>query len=462
MIGRLFLLCLLLGLISCEKDDLSEFPNGKVEMVEISLRTTNIGHLSVDNDPDYEIKSLRILAFNSAIGKLYFNSGKIDLLSISQPITFEIMTGQYDFVFIANEHSVDNDLLSVLLDTWVSTKLTALDQQTFHYNAFSGEKSLPATSIYKNVKVTGNRELTYYDTNINAWVNIDDILNPLWNVEVERLAIRIDLELLIDESVAGDITGIQFANLPDQVPFFSNKMVDNSTIYYEGGYNETYPLSSISINDFAKTGPDNEGRYKYTLKRVILPSSVFSESTNADKAIAIDVHRSSAPESPLRQAIGQAMPADFTSPRNLYYKIIGSIIEDAVSLSAVITPKPWTEENISGNTGEQKLNVEKLSVEISACNTARIHFWSNQPKVVIVEKGYVELSGDTEFNVNDVLNNLAGDTATNLHYDKISGIGYMDIKIRNDVDLANLNVDALRIYLNASGLSREIILNIHP
>jgi len=456
----LFALYLLLGFSSCQKDNHPATTTGMGNLVEISLRTANVGRLPVESDPDYEIKSLRILAFNSATGRLNFNSGKMDLLSIPQPVTFQIMTGQYDFVFIANEHSVDNDLISASLDTWTSTKLTALDQETFYYNAFSAAKSLPATSVYKNVTITGNRELTYYDSNINAWINIDDVHNPLWNVEVERLAIRLDLELLIDESVAGDITGIQFANLPNQVPFFSNKMVDNSTIYYEGGYNETYPLSHISINDFTKTGPDNEGRFKYTLERVILPSSVFSVSTNADKAIAIEVHQLSAPENPLRQAIGLAIPADYTSPRNLYYKIIGSISEDAVSLSAVITPKPWTEENISGNTGEQKLNVDKLSVVISTGNATRIHFWSNQPKVIIDEKGYMELSGDTEFNVNDVLNSLAGDTAINLHYDSLSGIGYMDIEIKNGIDIASLNVGALRIYLNASGLRREIILNI--
>jgi len=429
-------------------------------MVEIALKTSNIGRLPAGSDPDYEIKSLRILAFNLHTGRLSFNSGKIDLLSITQPITFEIMTGQYNFIFIANEHSVDNNLLSASLDTWTSTKFTALDQETFHYNAFSPVKSLPATSVYKNVTITGNRELTYYDPGTNALVNIDNVNNPLWNVEVERLAIRLDLELLIEESVDSDITGIKFANLPDKVPFLSHKILDNSIIYYESGYNETYPLSHISINDFTKTGPDTEGRYKYTLERVILPASVFAESDNAAKAILIEVHRSSDPESPLRQPIGQAVPADYTSPRNVYYKIVGSIGQDATELSTIITPIPWTEENISGNESEKKLNVEKLSTVISAGNITRIYFWSDQPTVVIDEKGYRGLSGDTEFNVNDVFNNLAGDTAPNLHYDTLSGVGHIDIEMRDDADITGLV--AVRIYLNASGLRREIILNIHP
>jgi len=428
-------------------------------MVEIALKTANIGGMPADSDPDFEINSVRILAFHSSTGRLTFNSGKIDLFTITQPITFEIMTGQYNFVFIANEHSVDNDLLSASLDAWTSTKLTAVDQEMFHYNAFSAAKSFPATSVYKNVTITGNRELTYFDPVRNTQVNIDNVYNPLWKVEVERLAIRIDLDLLIEESIDSDVTGIKFANLPDKAPFFSKKMLDNSTIYYESGYIETYPLTHISIDDFTKTGPDDEGRYKYTLKRIILPSSVFAESDNADKGIAIEVHRSSAPESPLRQPIGQNIPADYTSPRNLFYKIVGSISEGATELSTIITPEPWTEENVSGNATNKKLNVEKLSTVIPVGSITRIYFWSNQPTVIVDEVGYVGLSQNTSCNVNDIFSNLAGDTAPNLHYNVQSGVGYMDIQIRDDADISAL--DAVRIYLNASGLRREIILNIH-
>jgi len=461
-LSRLLALFLLPALLSCVKEDNPAVcPEG--EPVEISLTAANSARLPTGNDLDFEIKSLRVFAFHALTGRLAYNSGMIDMFDHSGPFTFGIMTGRYDFVFITNEHAAADGQLSTSLDGWTSAnQLNDLDPETFPFNAFSNEKSLPATSVYKSVDITGNRELSYYDPATQATVNVNPVHNPLWMVEVERLAVRIDLRLQIDESMDPDITGIQFANLPGKVPFFERKMLDNSPIHNEGGYAVTYPLSYIPIERFTKTGPDNNGRYQYTLERIILPSSVFAESTNAAKAITIEVHRASEPQKPLRKAIGQAIPDDYTSPRNLYYQITGNIRIDGpgeVSLFAIVIPEEWTEENISGNAGgEQKLNIEKISAAIPAGETIRIHFWSDQPQVTVDPTGYTGRTGDTEFHVDDFFDSLTGDAAQNLHYDPQTGIGYIDIRLVGQTVSAPVNT--LRIYLNASGLRREITLQI--
>lgn len=443
-----FAVILSLGICSCESNRLRTDQEETGEWVEISLMMASKGSPDSEIDPDYEIGSVRVLAFHAVTGQLKFNSGKIDLSTTPPPLTLEVLTGQYDFVFIANEHSVADDLLTARLDGWLAGSnkvLKGLDQEAFHYNAFSTDKHLPATSIYRDVTIQS-----------------DDIGNPLWEVEVERLAVRLDIQLLVDAKWLDDITGIRFANLPDRVPFFPNKLSNNSVNYYEGGYPETYPLSHIPIDEFTMTGPDEDGRYTYSLERIILPASVFPDIANEAKAIAIEVHTSSAPQQPLRRALGQAVPADYTSSRNLYYKIEGNITEEAekpVRLLFIVTTDEWTIENIQDNVGGgvKKLNVDKISIPVSGLEVTRVHFWSDQPYVIVAETGYTGVSGPTTFSVNDYFSDLAGPAASNLHYNPLTGVGCIDIRAKEGV---NLPSDKLRIYLDAGGLRREVVLSI--
>lgn len=460
--------CLIPFLLSCEKNDnadIIDIPEGEEKVVGVSLMSANIEKRADSDDPDFEIECIRILAFHSVTGGLRYNSGKIDLNSSPLPFRFEIMTGKYDFVFIANESSVSGNALTLSLDQWTPQSgkvITMLDDETFHYDAFNRNKSLPATSIYQNVTVLGDNDLIYYDTKTNAWIQTGNQINPLWDVEVERLAVRLDIDLIVDEALTDKMTEIRFANLPDKVAFFESKIADNSTICYESGYPQTYSQSSISINDFTKSGPDSEGMYTYHYDRIILPASVFAETDNESKGVTVEVHVSSEPDKPYKGIIGKEIPADYTSPRNIYYKIAGTLMPGSSEYNNFfnLIAAEWSGQTLSGNTGKQRLNVDRIRANISADETTRIHFWSDQQYVMVDETGYTGSSGTTEYNINDLLNGLTGNAAVNLYYNYTSGWGYLDIIVNDNIDLSALGFDKLRIYLNADGLRREIILNI--
>lgn len=449
---------LLQVLYSCENKDAFVQYEDTDGIVELSLHAmTQQGEID-ETDPDYEIKSLRILAFQLGTKRLKFNSGKLNVISGSSPVTFQILTGTYDFVFIANEHSAENDALTQHLDQWTGDDktLSMLDEETFPYNAFSANKNIPATSVYKNVSITGNRELTYPDPVGGTTITVGGS-NNVWEVVVTRLAIRIDLDLLAASDIADKITEIRFANLPDKVPFFETSITRNSTIYYENGYDITYPLSNIPISDFTKSGPNEEGKFTYTINRLILPASVFSEKENADKSIAIHVLTTGTQDNYIG-VFGRAMPTDYTSPRNTYYQITGILQNNFQFLD--IVPLPWDDIHVSGNTGEKKLNVERLSVNLSVNQSVRIHFWSDQPSVTVDKTGYYDAYNGNEFETGSLLKKLVGDDTSNLHYNAASGSSYIDLQLNDGVTVSTLTSTILCIYLNASGLRREIKLFI--
>lgn len=446
-------------IFSCQNDNIIPIiPEEQGEPVDIHILAKGMLNSLNTVDHDDEIKSVRILAFHSGTGFLKFNSGKLDLNMNDLPLRIQIMTGTYDFVFIANEHSVTDNSLTSRLDQWqalTQKKLQHVDDEFFLFRAFDTSKEIPATSLYRNVRIIGNDELNYYDTETNLWITINGN-NQVWEVNVERSGIRIDLNIMVDKTLSEDIKGIRFANVPDKVPFFEYKTIDNSQIYNESGYGITYPLCYISIDEFTKKDIDNDNMSEFKLERIILPSSVFAQHTNSEKGIVIEINLESAPDKPLKAIIGCDIPDDYTSPRNIHYKITGKVEKSVILLD--VLPEEWTLENISGNSGNKKLNVERLSVSVNQLQTTRIHFWSNQPQVIIDDVCYGGYSGSSEFSLSDFFIDLSGTGANNMHYNSSSGSGYLDIAIKDIPNILNTIPDVLRINLNASGLKREIIL----
>lgn len=117
----------------------------------------------------------------------------------------------------------------------------------------------------------------------------------------------------------------------------------------------------------------------------------------------------------------------------------------------------WTVQTVQGDMGKRQLNTSTAKVSITGVTSSRIYFWTDQKSVKIEDKGFIGTTGNTSFNVNDYFDDLAGGFDTSMfHYNPQTGEGYMDIATLSVNETDN---DVRRIYLNAGGLRREIIVD---
>lgn len=117
----------------------------------------------------------------------------------------------------------------------------------------------------------------------------------------------------------------------------------------------------------------------------------------------------------------------------------------------------WNIQSVPGDIDKRQLNTSAARVSITGMSSSRIYFWTDQPSVKVEDKGYVGTSGNIPFNVNEFFDDLAGGFNTSMfHFNPQTGEGFMDIAT---LSLNEVDNDVRRIYLNAGGLRREIIVN---
>ncbi|WP_085535085.1 FimB/Mfa2 family fimbrial subunit [Massilibacteroides vaginae] len=116
----------------------------------------------------------------------------------------------------------------------------------------------------------------------------------------------------------------------------------------------------------------------------------------------------------------------------------------------------WSTQVISENVLKRQLHLSATEAEISDVSASRIYFWSDQKEVKVEKQGYIGYSNTSPFNVNDFFDDLAGSPlTTNFQFNPVSGHGHMDISTISTQKTTN---DIRKIYLNAGGLKREIIV----
>lgn len=126
----------------------------------------------------------------------------------------------------------------------------------------------------------------------------------------------------------------------------------------------------------------------------------------------------------------------------------------SVSMDMMIAD--WELQTVPGDILKRQLNISAAKVTITGMTSSRIYFWSDQPIVKVEEQGYIGATETTPFVVNQYFDDLAGDTNTSMfHYNPQTREGYMDIATIS----TSVQSDTRRIYLNAGGLRREIIID---
>ena len=363
-------------LVSCTRESFNEIGNkvvaGEPATIELAMSGGTRGLLPLTGILDDDaISSLRIMIFNSASGgsgTLAYNfmlspSELSDMNNSSIPYKMAITTGNFDFVFIANEDS-DTELrgvntLTQILNAYTvgSNTLSNIMSEYFSSSAFQNGITIPMTAIFRNAKV-----------NINNTVTLSGETSPQtppWRVEVERAAIRVDLIMKTTEPYsAANLSAFQITNVPNKVYLFSADE-NNTTLYNvtgSGSFEADSPVlsyRSISGNDgdifttdangdyfeesssaisFVET-PAGSGEY-YWYKRIILPSSMFnpaSTEANAMLMSAIVSGRSSS------ATLGDDI-LGYTADRNNRYRIEGTL-KAAQPIEFTVTVTPWGQTN---------------------------------------------------------------------------------------------------------------------
>ncbi|HHV86377.1 MAG TPA: hypothetical protein GXX42_11285 [Petrimonas sp.] len=428
MIRKLVLAAIAVFMLqSCFREDISPDIEG-VGSVNINTR----GALN-PADPDSKISSLRIMAFDSSTGAIKSNT-LYSGATLNASLAHQMHAGLYDFFFVANEPSGST------LDNIASK--TGLNAIEFPVSAFASDSDIPMTASYPYVTVKAGSQ----------GVIVSGVTYTDWPVQLTRIAVRFDITLQSKSDLSGSFTGVEFNNIADAVPLIGG--------YYDGSHATVRNYNLIADPGyFEATSPGAGYVWAMKVKRVILPAHVFNPESDFNRVAGFQVKLNSGANPgctfSLNDATGYSGPTNYTMPYNYHFTAV-SEVKAPLEINLDVTD--WGSVNVNGSTISRSLNVSAMQTNLSERSVSRIFFWTDQPHVSVDPVGYVDTSGNTTFNVNDFFTDLAGASASNLHFDAGTGRGYLDIETDIPVN-QNPQSYSHRIYLNAGGLRREITVN---
>ncbi len=403
---------------SCNDDITDPTDSSATKSLKLTLRST----LNPDS-PDARVTKLRIMAFDRTdvhriqSNKVYTGD------DLTEVIIQQMIAGVYDFVVVANEpHDGDVD---VQLQN-VNFK-DDLNQIHLLPASFDGSKDIPMLYTADDIAVLPG----------NEGVVINGTTYSNWEVKLERLAIRLDLDLKSLTGSYSDLQGITFSNIPDVIPLLKSN--------YTGAhqYSRTYTKTD-NPEYFQEVTNIPDMAWGVKIARVILPANVFDPVNQTEREMVVTVNVGKLYNPSFTLGTNEAAN-DYTLPRNTQFSVNGTMLPIQVN----VTSSPWDNIIVDGNgVNLRKLNVSTFSATINCLNMARIFFWSNQNNVV------VDSVCSDGIGVNTRFVDLAGSSAQNIHYDDDSrSTGYIDIfAIRPPTA-------TYKIYLYAGGLRRELTIS---
>lgn len=407
-------------------DDIGDSGDASEQDATISIATR--GPL-YDTEPDDRISSLRIMAFDLETQRIKSNV-YYDATVLSSTINYNIKTGTYTFVMIANEPDPSgSDGVHSALNNIVSYEGLASLQIPMSY--FSTSRDIPMVYVEPKVAVlTGNQ------VSVNGGAS-----QSIWRITTfERLAVKFDLLFLSTQDITSTFTGIRFENVPDKVPLLK----ENAN--YSGPRTKTLEINKSQLSEASAS---EKGSYAWGMKldRVVLPSNMFTPATAEDKAMKLSVVRNGGYSNSVLLGIGQT---DNTLPRNHYFLFTGRINN---SFEANIEAAPWGSSlDIDGDNHNRVLNITSTELDVNILNSARIFFYTNQTDVQV--ESTCSKDGTGGYSVNGEFDDLSGYQATNRYFNPTTGTGWIQI---NTIKKENA---VYRIVLNAGGLRKEIKINV--
>ena len=411
---------LLIVFSSCIDETFTENP---VEGTFLTVRgITPLGATTHEGTPeDRVVRTLRILAFDRTTGNkisnVYYTASTGDI--IRHPID----PGTYDFVFLANEPA----------HIPVKTKLEAvsnysdLDHIAYPASFFSSEQVIPMMQEIKKVTVLSNGQ----GATLENGTTVSMLLLAL-----ERLGVRVDVELKAVDNLNGAFKGVIFSNIPNLVPL---------TAGYDGPAIERNVVRKFTLTDngnyFADGTPTAEWGWDKKVNRIILPASEPASVNDEDEAVVftVDMLDNYSPSCELKI---NSSPVNYSLPKNTKLDLTG-YIQDPLQVNIVASK--WEDVDEDWDiAGIKVLNVSTLEASITDFNGVRISFSSNMPIVKVLSELYVGDTGTAKTETGKIFNDLVlryndtkddGTTITYATsrflytYDRTSqtGSGYMDI-----------------------------------
>lgn len=297
---------LLLG-VSCTHESLLSDEEGQ----EATTVKFNVSPLSGTSGADTEIKTLRIIAFDTRNGACVYNG------TVSQtPATITILSGSRDFYFIANEPAS--------LSTGLNTIKT--------YDA------LKAVTIPTR-KLSDGTAFVAFGSLMNQRIHPGQSNSISASESLKRLALKVNLRL--NSQNQSTPTQVVFRNLPDAVPLFDETLYEPAT-----GASTTKEVTT-----FTDETPGTGLTWVKTASDIVLPSYLFTPKDDADKAVGIEVtlDNGKTVKGSLCRTNVVDNSKDYTLPRNTVFSLACNV--KAGNLEIITTVANWDEKNQDNPAG---------------------------------------------------------------------------------------------------------------
>lgn len=429
----LWIICLFL--LSCVDE---EFVSGSREsyFTITGINTSSYDGSHPGDGIDSHVETFRVIAFHKTNGLCASNVLYFGSVLDGTPIRHSIEKGEYDFVFLANEPSDGNTKTTLEL----INNYSSIQSLSYPASAFNSTNYIPMIAESKNINILSGGNI---EVNGSAATEL--------KVNLRRLAARLDVILKsntdMGDAASGAFKGITLSKIPDRVPLVHGLpstpptgtwVYDDPTLSYSGtavGRNIERKVTlgnnpgDIEINSGLLDASDRASGLVWAVKvkRVIIPSVYFADKSEEDNAVVftVDLVDKYSPSCKLK-----ILDLNHTLPANAKLDLTG-IIKEPLLMNIVASPwDPDPEDwEIAGN---RLLNVSHTSVKMTDMNGVRISFWSNMPKVKVLET--VQKTGEASARpTNNVFNCLTVDDNNpnpfRFVYDPATGSGYMDLLI---------------------------------
>ncbi len=344
---------------SCSKEDApgDGQPRKPFANIKFNLAATR----ATAGDPaDSNIASLRVLIYESG-GDLKFNNSFSEIPTNGNTAVLEIPAGTYDFVFIANENSDEalKEQLSAADDSDFDN-IIKLATLSFARSAFDAGKDIPMTALFQGVEVTPDNTVI---------VPGMDPVTGVWNVDIERLAVRLRLTITTSEK--------QFEKWVRPQSIVISGIPDKAYLYpgYDNGESRIVPGETFAASATLDTAPgfisetDADGNITVTYDRLILPELYLSLLHNIPAnglTVSIDFGdnvKSGLISAPPLQGYGSRLP------RNLFLDMKITIQQDFLDIIGSILAwedAPLGNKNLGDPYGQHTLTVDKTEYFFNA------------------------------------------------------------------------------------------------
>ncbi|MEG2761225.1 MAG: hypothetical protein RR921_07855, partial [Mucinivorans sp.] len=311
---RMLVVATMLCATACVKQHSIDDQSGAMVPIEL-----NFGARASETTADVEIYSVRVFVTNDTRVLTNHYQTKIN------PVAFTTISGSRNLYVLLNEPSA------------MKSKLDAITSVAELQNLKIPRGQLVA-------KLESGTETEYYVAYgelKNQIINSkhDQTSPQKFSISTRRLAIKVDLTLTIVSEEKP--TQIVFSGLPSQVPMMEIDTIGESWV------KENHVISNPVFT--AASAADQTAGYKYTYTQggIVLPSYVFSPSTDENRAVKLEMRLVGRT---LKSSIGHEIktaPYDYTLHRNNIYRL--NARSSSQELSITTTVLPWDLEVVNGN-----------------------------------------------------------------------------------------------------------------